>query len=113
MDEALEPAVAQAQRLEHLEALLAGELRGLGLELHAHADDLGAAAELGLDRGDDLGDAVEVALAHVDQRHHRLVGEEELLLQHGALVGGEVASVDRRALGEHDCGRHRAPRRAR
>ena len=57
------------------------ELRRLGFELHAHADDLGPAAQLGLDRGDDLGDAIEVALADVHQRQHRLVGEEELLAQ--------------------------------
>ena len=42
--EAGQRALAEAERLEHLGPLVVVELRGLGLELHAHADHLGAIA---------------------------------------------------------------------
>ena len=79
VDEPGQRALAQARGASSISAPLVGvELGRLGLELHAHADDLGLAAELGDDRGDDLVDAVEVVLAHVDHGQHRLVGEQEL-----------------------------------
>src|SRR5699024_2052193 len=78
LDEAFEAALAEAERLEHLLPLGPAELGGFGFELNAHADDLGAAPELGFDRGGDLVDAVDVGLTDVDQGHHRFVGEKEL-----------------------------------
>ena len=72
------------------------ELGGLCLELHAHADDLGAAGELVAHRSDDRVDVVELILAHVDDGHHRPVGEEEVGPQQEAIAVLEVGAVDRR-----------------
>ena len=51
-----------------------------------------------IDGSDDLVDAVEVVLADVDQRHHRLVGEQEVgLAAASRWSASSVAAVDRRA----------------
>ena len=42
-------------------------------------------------------EVVELVLAHVDDRHHRPVGEEEVRLQQPAVAVLEVGAVDRRA----------------
>ena len=84
-------ALAEPEALEHLGPLV-GVLdgRGLGLELHAHADDLDLVAglgELGGDAGLGLGDGVEVVLADVDDGEHPAVGEQEVRGQQLAVLG--------------------------
>ena len=74
-------ALAEPEALEHLGPLGVVELGRLGLELHAHAEHLGVPGELGGDGGLQLGDALELVLADVDDGQHRLVGEEELRAQ--------------------------------
>ena len=80
------------------------ELGGLGLELHAHAQHLGPAGQLVLDRLDDRRDVVELVLADVDDRQHRPVGQQEVRAQQRPHVGVEVAAVQGRALGQHRLG---------
>ena len=105
MHEAGQRALAQAQRLQHLAPLLQAELGGLGLELDAHAQHLGPARQLGLDRGEDRRHVVELVLAHVDHGQHRAVGEQEVGPQQRRRLGVEVAAVERHALGQHRLGR--------
>ena len=74
-DHAEQRALAEAEALEHLGPLgRVVDRRGLGLELHAHADHLDVVAgvvELGGDLGLDRGDRVELVLADVDDGEHR------------------------------------------
>ena len=86
---------AQPEALEHLGALVGVEQGGLGLELDAHADHLGATLQLRGDRRDDGVDVVELILGHVDQRQHRSVGEQEVALEERALPRRQVGPVDR------------------
>ena len=78
-------ALAEAEGVEHLGALVAGELGGFGFELHAHADHLGPLAKLGLHWSDHLGDAVQVVLfVDSDPEPGTVVGEH---LERGDVVG--------------------------
>ena len=102
-------AVAEPECLQHLLAVGFVQLRGLGLDLHAHADHL----DVGGDPGrahlrahalDLDGDPVQFVLADVHHGEHRAVGEQEVRCERLAVVLREVAAVDRRALGEHVVG---------
>ena len=84
-------ALAEPEAFEHL-GPLGGVLdrRRLGLELHAHADDLDVVAgvvELGGDARLGLGDLVEVVLADVDDGEHAPVREQEVRRQQLAVLG--------------------------
>jgi hypothetical protein len=100
-----EGALAEPETLEHLGALGFVELRGLGLELHAHAENLDV--DVGVVLGQlapnvvlDLGGPVEIVLAHVADREDGLVRQQEVGRQHVALGGAEPGPVQRHSLGQ-------------
>ena len=102
-DHAEQRALAEPEALEHLGPLgRVDDGRRLGLELHAHADDLDVVAGRRRTRRAtrclDLGDAVELVLADVDDGEHRPVGEQEVRREQLALLGLEAGAVERRAL---------------
>ena len=82
------------------------ELRRLRLELHAHAEHVDAARPPAPTSSSTV---VELVLADVHDRQHRLVREQERRREQLALVGGELGPVERRAVAEQ----RRPPARAR
>ena len=96
--------LAQAQALEHLDPVGLGQQGGLGLQLHAHADDLGAptigsgALQFGDHRRQDGPRVHDLVLVEVHHGQDRLVGQQEVGTQFGAVRRGEVAAVQRHAL---------------
>ena len=106
-------AFAEPEALEHLRPL-GRVLDGgrLGLELHAHADDLDVVArlfawtaELGGDARLGRGDRVELVLADVDDGEHAAVGEQEVRRQRGSLFRRQPGAVERAPVGQCGVGR--------
>ena len=91
--------LAEAEALEHLHPVGFGQQGRLGLELHAHADHLGA-VQLGHHRGQDLVGVHDLLLVEVDDGQYRLVGQQEERLQLGPGGVREVAAVQRQALAQ-------------
>ena len=101
-DHAEQRAFAEPEALEHLGPLdRVDDRRRLGLELHAHADDFDVVAgggELVAHPLLDLGDAVEIVLADVDDGEHRAIGQQEVRLQLLALLGLQAGAIERSTL---------------
>ena len=90
--------LGHAERLEHLAAVLGGELGELRLDLGADDDHLAAVGGGVLaDGGDTRPRAVHVGLVHVADVEHRLRGDEAEGAHRERLLGGELEAADRAA----------------